>query len=35
MGIVYDTTDVTDTSVFKKSKLNKNFNSNNYWIESY
>lgn len=35
MGIVYDTTDVTDTSVLKKSKLNKNFNSNNYWIESY
>lgn len=35
MSKVFDTTNYIDTSQHLKSKLNKNFLSDNYWIESY
>jgi hypothetical protein len=35
MGKVYNTTDYIDTQMLRKSKLTKNFLSDNYWIESY
>ena len=34
MSSVYDTTNYIDTSLHLKSKLNKNFSHDNYWIES-
>lgn len=35
MGKIQNTTNNVDTSILFKSKLNKNFDKENYWIESY